>query len=97
MLQTQQPDEACIPWVFYPDGLISAKFLCCTVEFCHDIIIVNLRYLKRPQKRSRRNQLIHKHLSKTKSIGMGSRSGDLLRQTVRWLWWMMFGVEMGGR
>jgi len=33
-------------------------------------------------------------LIKTKSIGSGSdpESG---RQTVRWLWWMVFGVEMG--
>ena len=33
------------------------------------IVIVNFRFLERPQKRSRRNQLIHKRLTKTKSIG----------------------------
>src|SRR6218665_435061 len=33
------------------------------------IVIVNSRFLQRPQKRSRRNQLIHRRLSKTKSTG----------------------------
>ena len=33
------------------------------------IVIVNSRFLEHPQKRSRRNQLIHRHLTKTKSIG----------------------------
>ena len=54
------------------------------------IIIVNSRFLERPQKRSRRNQLIHRCLSKTKL--MGSRSG---RQRVRRLWWTVLGVETG--
>ena|SRR6218665_1672743 len=36
------------------------------------IVIVNLRFLQRPQKRSQRNQLIHSRLSKTKLIGSGS-------------------------
>src|SRR6218665_2415202 len=35
------------------------------------IVIVNLRFLERPQKRSRRNHLIHRRLTKTKSIGSG--------------------------
>ena len=34
-----------------------------------NIVIVNSRFLQRPQKRSRGNQLIHRRLSKTKSIG----------------------------
>src|SRR6218665_3121539 len=33
------------------------------------IVIVKSRFLERPQKRSRRNQLIHRRLTKTKSIG----------------------------
>src|SRR6218665_2686006 len=33
------------------------------------IVIVNSRFLERPQKRSRRNQRIHRRLTKTKSIG----------------------------
>src|SRR6218665_1070824 len=33
--------------------------------------IVNSRFLERPQKRSHRNQLIHRRLAKTKSIGSG--------------------------
>ena len=36
-----------------------------------NIVILNSRFLERPQKRSRRNQLIHRRLTKTKSIGSG--------------------------
>ena len=36
------------------------------------IVIVNSRFLERTQKRSRRNQLIRRCLSKKKSIGSGS-------------------------
>src|SRR6218665_98573 len=36
------------------------------------IVILNSRFLERPQKRSRGNQLIHMRLSNTKSIGSGS-------------------------
>src|SRR6218665_1962753 len=35
------------------------------------IVIVKSRFLERPQKRSRRNQFIHRLLTKTKSIGSG--------------------------
>src|SRR6218665_123855 len=35
------------------------------------IVIVNSWFLERPQKRSRMNQLIHRRLTKTKSIGSG--------------------------
>ena len=35
------------------------------------IVIVNSWFLERPQKRSRRNQLIYRRLTKTKSIGSG--------------------------
>src|SRR6218665_1388994 len=35
------------------------------------IVIVIFRCLERPQKRSRRNQLIHRRLTKTKSISSG--------------------------
>ena len=34
-------------------------------------LIVNSRFLERPQKQSRRNQLIHRRLTKTKSTGSG--------------------------
>jgi len=36
------------------------------------IVIINSRFLQCPQKQSRRNQLIHRHFSYTKSIGSGS-------------------------
>jgi len=36
------------------------------------IVIVNSRFLKRPQKRCRGKQLIHRRLSETKSIGSWS-------------------------
>src|SRR6218665_3354162 len=35
------------------------------------IVIPNLRFLQRPQKRSRRNQFIHRRLTRTQSIGRG--------------------------
>src|SRR6218665_2862088 len=35
------------------------------------IVIINSRFLEHPQKQSRRNQLIHRRLTKTKSIGSG--------------------------
>jgi len=51
------------------------------------IIIINSRFLERPQKRSRRNQLIHRRLTKTKSLGSSqdpeSQAG---RQTGREVW-----------
>ena len=34
----------------------------------HTDVIVNSRFLQRPQKRSRGNQLIHRHLTRTNSI-----------------------------
>jgi len=60
------------------------------------IVIVNSIFLQRPQKRSRGNQLIHRRLSKTKPIGSGSDpESQAGTQTVKRLWWMVFGVEMG--
>jgi len=35
------------------------------------IVIVNSRFLQHPQKRSRRNQLIHRCLTRKKSVGRG--------------------------
>jgi len=56
------------------------------------IVIVNSRFPERPQRRSGGNHLIHRRLSKTKSIS--SRS-DPESQASRRLWWMVFVVEMG--
>ena len=36
------------------------------------IVMVNLKFLQRPQKRSSGNQLIYRRVYKTKSIGIGS-------------------------
>src|SRR6218665_1240387 len=61
-----------------------------------DIVIVNVnsRFLQRPQKRSRRNQIIHKHFSRTKSIGnVSDPDRQAGRQTVRRLWSMVFGAR----
>ena len=59
------------------------------------LIVISI-FLQRPQKRSRENQLIHRLLTRTKSIGSGqgpeSQAG---RQRVRRLWWMVFGIETG--
>jgi len=57
--------------------------------------IVKSRFLQCPQKRSHGNQLIHRRLTRRKSIGRRKRSRESDRQTVRRLWWMVFGVEMG--
>jgi len=47
------------------------------------ILIVNSRFLQRPQKWSSGNQLIHRRLSKTKSICSGSE--ERIRQADRQL------------
>ena len=54
--------------------------------------VVNSIFLQRQIERSRGNQLIHRRLSKTKSICSGS---DPESQAVGRLWWMVFGVETG--
>src|SRR6218665_3455536 len=64
------------------------------------IVIVIFRFLERPQKRSRRNQLIHRRLTKTKLIGSGqdpkNQAGRQAgRQAVRRLWWMVLRVKTG--
>src|SRR6218665_1696886 len=50
--------------------------------------IVNSRFLERPQKRSGGNQLIHRRLTRTKSIGSGqdseSQAGRLSDGNVGW-------------
>ena len=66
----------------------------------YKLYIVISKFLQRSQKQSRGNQLIHSRLSWTKSIGSGSNP-ESGRQTVRRLWWMVFGAEtwreVGGR
>ena len=54
------------------------------------MVIVNSRFIERPQKRSRGNQLIHRRLTKTKGCGQDPES-----QAGKQLWWMVFGVETG--
>src|SRR6218665_3244089 len=60
------------------------------------IVIVNSRFLERPIKRIRGNQLIHRRLTITKSIDSGqnpeSRAG---RQSDGYACWIVFGVETG--
>src|SRR6218665_1207277 len=77
------------------EGLAQDPYVAARAGF-EPIVIVISRFLERPQKRSRRNQIIHRRLTKTKSIGSGqdpeSQAG---RQTVRRLWGMVLGVETG--
>src|SRR6218665_1588932 len=47
------------------------QLICWAVVHRIVIVIVNSRFLERPQKRSRRNQLIHRRLTKTRSTGSG--------------------------
>jgi len=56
------------------------------------MVIVNSRFLDIPQKRSRGDQLIHRHLTKTKSIGCGQNPES---QASRLPWWIVFGIETG--
>ena len=51
------------------------------------VVIVNSRFLQRPQKRSRGSQLIHRRLSITKSVGSGS--GQKLLTCDRRLRWKL--------
>jgi len=53
---------------------------------------VKSRFLQHPQKWSLGNQLIHRHLSKAKLMGSGSRSRESDKQKVRQLWWIVFGA-----
>jgi len=53
-----------------------------------DVIVIS-RFLQRPQKRNRGNQLIHRRLTKIDRQRVKIQSG---RQTVRRLWWMVLGV-----
>src|SRR6218665_902306 len=60
------------------------------------IVIVNSRFLERPQKRSCGNQLIHRHLTKTKLIGSGQDpESQVGRQSDGYIWWMVLGVKTG--
>ena len=56
------------------DILCCFKANTCVVPYRlqHNIVIVNSKFLQRPQKRSRRNQFIHRRSSKSKLIGSGS-------------------------
>src|SRR6218665_3107497 len=60
------------------------------VVSAYAIAIVISRFLERPQKQSRRNQLIHRRLAKTKSIGSG-QDPESGRKTFRRLWCMGVG------
>jgi len=57
------------------------------------IVIVNSVFLQRPQKRSRRNQLIHRRLPKTKSTG--SKSDPESQASRQSDGYGGFGVETG--
>jgi len=57
------------------------------------IVIVNSRFLQRLQKRSRRELAYSQALNQNKIDRQRPRSRESGRQTVRRLWWMVFGVE----
>ena len=59
------------------------------------IVIINSRFLEHPQKWNRGNQLIHRRLTRTKSIRSGQHpeTRESGTQTVRRLWRMVFGVR----
>src|SRR6218665_3061023 len=57
------------------------------------IVIVNSRFLERPQKSQ--EPAYSQALNQNKIDRQRSRSRDSGRQRVRRLWWMVFGVETG--
>ena len=63
------------------------------------IVTVNSRFLQHPQKRSRGTSLFTGAYPKLtcKLDSQQVRSKESGRQTIRQLWWMVFGVETGGR
>ena len=64
---------------------------------CFVIVIVNSCFLERPQKQSRRNQLIHRRLTKTKSIGSGQDpESQAARQSDGYGGWCL-ELRRGGR
>ena len=76
--------------------LISHSFQGRTVRVKH-IVIVNSVFLQRPQKRSRGNQLIHRRLSKTKTIGSSSDpESQASRQSDGYGGWCL-ELRQGGR
>jgi len=61
------------------------------------IVIVNSRFLQRPQKRNRRNQPIHRRLPQTKSIYSGSDpESQVGRQTGGYGEWCL-DLRRGGK
>jgi len=54
------------------DSSLACRILSKLLDWHFKTVIVNSRFLERPQKRNRGNQLIHRRLSKIKSIGSGS-------------------------
>jgi len=67
----------------------AVKFDCYLINQSHRIyiviVIVNSRFLQRPQKRSRGSQLVHRRLTRTKSICRGFKI-QIGRQTIRRNW-----------
>src|SRR6218665_3894637 len=69
---------------------------------CVNLVIVNSRFLERPQKQSRGNQLIHRRLIRRKSIGSGqdpeNQAGNCTKSEVYggWSLQLRWGRNEGG-
>src|SRR6218665_2752375 len=59
------------------------------------IVIVNLRFLQRPQKAKSEEPAYSQSLVQNKIDWQRVRSRESGKQTVRRLWWMVFAVETG--
>jgi len=57
------------------------------------VVIVNSRFLHRPQKPKSREPAYSQTLNQNISIDSGSRSRKSRIHTVRRLWWRVFGVQ----
>src|SRR6218665_414074 len=78
--------------------IFTQPFLSKNVRILRFIIVYNSKFLQRNQRRSLRSQRIQKHENRSKGRGIkiqrarqaGTQAGN---QTVRRLWWVVFGVE----
>jgi len=59
------------------------------------VVIINSRFLRRPQKPKSREPAYSQTLNQNISIDSGSRSRKSCIHTVRRLWWTVFRVQWG--
>jgi len=85
-----EPAEPAIATPLDVQNVVFTIVLLCVWKHAFVIVIVNSILPQRPQKRGRRNQLIHRRLSKSESIGSGSDpESQASRQSDRYGGWCL--------